>query len=117
MNLRPTKKSNQHKNKILFVKEEEIEAILNARLGAGNAAIRHATGLSDNQITYRLTKWNKQWLHLEKGITERQQWRSGTSPYFQSMREAMRRDVVLEGREASKQLEKPEAQFVKHEAA
>lgn len=62
---------------ITFEVGSDQDALVMAKLGMGNRFIRLKTGLSDGQITYRLTK-AKQAEENDHGY--RVDWRNGNSP-------------------------------------
>lgn len=71
------------RHKILFDANRDAEAVALAKLGASTALITGATGLSEHQVTYRLSK--------AKGLEGhdhgyRVAWRNGESAEFKQIR-------------------------------
>lgn len=62
---------------ITFEAPTDLSAVLHARVGIGNREIARLTGLSDGQITYRLTK-AKRVSGNAQGF--RVSWRNGNDP-------------------------------------
>ena len=76
------------RHRIDFEDAADLEAVVLAKLGFGNACIQQHAALSDGQIQYRLNKAK----HLEglpHGEGYRRQWREGKSPLARDVMEFM----------------------------
>lgn len=81
------------KHKITFQNDIDAEACALAKLGVGNKAIARHTGLTECQITYRLSKLKR----LEgQDDGYRVQWRNGNSPVAKRIIADMQQVLVLD---------------------
>lgn len=67
---------------ITFEDKFDMRALLLAQLGQGNRYIKLETGLTDNQINYRLAKAKRV---AEKQFGYRVDWRNGNHPLLKRM--------------------------------